>query len=40
MSINNGLPELISNTGITGLVVYVMYKIIAKLIDRIPVASV
>jgi len=36
MSFNNGLPQLVSDTGITALVVYVMYKIILKLLEKIP----
>jgi len=39
MSYNNEIPQLLSDTGITALVVFLMYRIIIKLIDRIPKAS-
>ncbi len=39
MLLENGLPQLLSDTSITALVVFVMYRIIIKLVDRIPVVQ-
>ncbi len=36
MSFNNELPELLTNAGLTGLVVFLIYRIILKLIEKIP----
>ena len=36
MLLNNGLPQLITDTGITGLIIIVLYKIIVKLLEKIP----
>ncbi|MBA7549390.1 hypothetical protein ES705_41870 [subsurface metagenome] len=36
MSYTNEIPQLLSDTGITVLVVYLMYRIILKLMEKIP----
>lgn len=36
MSFNNDLPQLLTDTGITALVVLLMYRIIVKLLEKIP----
>ena len=36
MSYNNELPQLLTDTGITGLIIFVMYRIIVKLLEKIP----
>lgn len=36
MSFNNELPQLLTDTGITALVVFLMYRIIVKLLEKIP----
>jgi len=36
MSLNNELPQLLTDTGITALVVFLMYRIIVKLLEKIP----
>ena len=36
MSLNNELPQLLTDTGITALVVFLMYRIIMKLLEKIP----
>jgi hypothetical protein len=36
MSFNNEIPQLLTDTGITALVVLLMYRIIVKLMEKIP----
>jgi hypothetical protein len=36
MSYTNDIPGLLSDTGITALVVLLMYRIIIKLMEKIP----
>ncbi|MBA7706168.1 hypothetical protein ES703_115015 [subsurface metagenome] len=36
MSFNNEIPQLLSDTGITALVVFLMYRIIMRLLEKIP----
>ena len=36
MSFKNDVPQLLSDTGITAFVVLLMYRIIVKLLEKIP----
>lgn len=36
MSFNNGIYPLLSDTSITALVVFLLYRIVMKLIEKIP----
>ncbi|MBA7551419.1 hypothetical protein ES705_43959 [subsurface metagenome] len=36
MNLQNDIPQLLTDTGITALVVLLMYRIIVKLMEKIP----
>ncbi len=36
MSLKNEVPQLLTDTGITALVILLMYRIIVKLMEKIP----